>query len=93
MKVKLSSNFSMIMVFVYIILYILLFIFLSLALILLIGFTMFFYSKFHHIHVLLFFTVHYDCICSYYTYIMTSSISDRLHTLYGLTECKINEMK
>jgi hypothetical protein len=25
--------------------------------------------------------------------IMTSSISDRLHTLYGLTECKINEMK
>jgi hypothetical protein len=53
----------MIMVLVYIILYILLFIFLSLALILFIGFTMSFYSKFHLIHVLLFFTVHYDCIC------------------------------
>jgi hypothetical protein len=74
----------------YIILYIPLFIFLSLALVLSIGFTMSFYSKLHLIHVLLFFTVHYDCICSYYTYIMRSSISDRLHTLYGLTECKIN---
>jgi hypothetical protein len=50
------------LVLVYIILYILLFIFLSLALILLIGFTMSFYSKFHLIHVLLFFTVHYDCM-------------------------------
>jgi hypothetical protein len=69
------------MVPVYIILYILLFIFLSLALVRLIGCTMSFYSKFHLMHVLLFFTVYYDCICSYYTYIMTNSISDRLHDL------------
>jgi hypothetical protein len=89
----LPSNFSMIMVLVYIILFILLYIFLSLAQVHLIGFTMSVYCKFHLIYVLLFFTVHYDCICLYCTCIMTSSISDRLHTLYGLTECKINEMK
>jgi hypothetical protein len=81
----------MIMILVYIILFILIYIFLSLAQIHLIGFTMSFYCKFHLIHVSLLFTVHYNCICSYCTYIMTSSISNRLHTLYGLTECKINE--
>jgi hypothetical protein len=81
------------MVLVYIILHILLYVFLSPAKVHFIGFTMYFYCKFHLIYVLLFFTVHYDCICSYCTCIMTGSISDRLHTLYGLTECKINEIK
>jgi hypothetical protein len=76
----------MIMVPVHIILFIPRYIFLSLAQVHLIGFTMSFYCKFHLTRVLLFFTVQYDCVCSYCTYI-------RLYTLYGLTECKINEMK